>query len=256
MPSPVEEAESLNKLLGRIYPHELRAMMEKIRNTGVEQSKGSLDFLGLEKFGADVPKGTPKSVLADIVSDLLSGITADPEGIRSEDIDRFRKKGLLEDLGDFIEGEIKSGDILYNLPYTKFFRKGGKLAKRFPTAEDKRLGLSPPLTTVGSKKARKGQRQIVYHGSKVPGFEAGTELKEGRSAEVLFKGSSLTRDVAVTAKPEFSLTDATDRPRAVIANLASTYILRMNPDTMNQVINLSPSTYASKRLLAPLVGSF
>ena len=100
MPSPVEEAESLNKLLGRIYPHELRAMMEKIRNIGVEQSKGSLDFLGLEKFGADAPKATPKSVLADIVSDLLSGITADPEGIRSEDIDRFTKKGLLEDLGD------------------------------------------------------------------------------------------------------------------------------------------------------------
>ena len=225
----------------------LNEIFENLSIKEIRRLKNEVSSPARKRFGMGLPTGMlrgeplirsrgPQSALAEKLRDLVKGLTADPQGLSMGDIAKF-ERSFAKDLGADIEKNWMSF-----LPWGKFFRAGGKLARQ------QLFQGAPPRTTIGSKRARKGQIPYLYHGSSDPAFKSGTQLTRGSSAEVRIPGTSLTVDPSVTARKAFSTQRGIgdNFSQDALDNLASSYVVRMNPDALNKILNLSPGAYADK----------
>jgi hypothetical protein len=227
---------TLNEVFENLSIKELRRLKDEVTSPYRKRFEMGLPSGIMEGGQSLIHSRGPKSALAKKLRDLVKGLTADPQGLSMGDIAKF-ERSFAKDLGADIEKNWMSF-----LPWGKFFKAGGKLARQ------KLFQGAPPRTTIGSKRARKGQIPYLYHGSSDPAFKAGTQLTRGSSAEVRIPGTSLTVDPSVTARKAFSRNIGIGHNSATdaLTNLASSYVVRMNPDAMNKILNLSPGAYADK----------
>jgi hypothetical protein len=226
---------TLNEIFENLTVDEIRRLTDEVSSTARKRFGMGLPT-GIMEGGRPLIKTSssrrsPQSELAEKLRDLVKGLTA-PQ-VPMGEISKF-ESSFFKELGADIEKNWMSF-----LPWGKFFRAGGKLTRQ------KLLPGTPPRTTIGSKKARKGQIPYLYHGSSDPAYKAGTQFTKGTSAEARIPGTSLTRDPSVTARPGFSRRRGLEAADA-LTNLASSYVVRMNPKAMNEVLNISPGVYANR----------
>ncbi len=225
---------TLNEIFDNLTVDEIRRLKDEVSSTARKRFGMGLPTGIMEGGQSLIHSRGPQSALAEKLRDLVKGLTA-PQ-VPMGEISKF-ESSFFKELGADIEKNWMSF-----LPWGKFFRAGGKLARQ------KLLPGTPPRTTIGSKKARKGQIPYLYHGSSDPAYKAGTQFTRGSSAEVRIPGTSLTRDPSVTSREAFSRNIGIGHNSATdaLTNLASSYVVRMNPKAMNEVLNISPGVYASR----------